>query len=404
MTDGSRGLGGAADAGRQSRLSRGRAARRTDRSPSFQAAGTPTVYRGDRLPADVRGNVFVTEPAGNLVRRYVVEGGRRRPAHRDQRASARRVPHVDRRALPSGQPAVGRRRHALHRRHVPRRDPARAVPVGVPEEPDPRPRAGRADRPGPHLSRRARDHQARRAAGAVGEDARGAGAGARAPERLVARHRAAAARRARRRLGGAGAGRARRQRAAIARTRLHALCDARRPRRARRRRSSSARCATRRPKCVPPPSASPSRGWPRRAIPCRPPCGALAGRSRAARPLAARRVAGGVPGRRRASSTPRSCSRATGAIPFVVDGAVSSLTGLEHRALAQLLARPGAPDDALGAARRRGRARRRPGRGRRSLDADRRRAPAGGRAAGARARRRAGARRPRASACARRAG
>ena len=42
---------------------------------SFQAAGTPTVFRGDRLPADVRGNVFVTEPAGNLVRRYVVKEG-----------------------------------------------------------------------------------------------------------------------------------------------------------------------------------------------------------------------------------------------------------------------------------------------------------------------------------------
>jgi mono/diheme cytochrome c family protein len=39
----------------------------------FQAAGTPTVYRGDRLPPEVRGNVFVTEPAGNLVRRYVVK-------------------------------------------------------------------------------------------------------------------------------------------------------------------------------------------------------------------------------------------------------------------------------------------------------------------------------------------
>jgi mono/diheme cytochrome c family protein len=38
----------------------------------FNSAGTPVVYRGDRLPADVRGNVFVTEPAGNLVRRLVV--------------------------------------------------------------------------------------------------------------------------------------------------------------------------------------------------------------------------------------------------------------------------------------------------------------------------------------------
>jgi mono/diheme cytochrome c family protein len=42
---------------------------------TFQAAGTPTVYRGDRLPPDVRGNVFVTEPAGNLVRRYLVKEG-----------------------------------------------------------------------------------------------------------------------------------------------------------------------------------------------------------------------------------------------------------------------------------------------------------------------------------------
>ena len=42
---------------------------------TFQAAGTPTVYRGDRLPADLRGNVFVTEPSGNLVRRYVMTEG-----------------------------------------------------------------------------------------------------------------------------------------------------------------------------------------------------------------------------------------------------------------------------------------------------------------------------------------
>ena len=41
----------------------------------FQAAGTPTVYRGDRLPAEVRGSVCVTEPAGNLVRRYAIEEG-----------------------------------------------------------------------------------------------------------------------------------------------------------------------------------------------------------------------------------------------------------------------------------------------------------------------------------------
>src|SRR6185295_13206027 len=34
--------------------------------------------------------------------------------------------------------------------------------------------------------------------------------------------------------------------------------------------------------------------------------------------------------------------------PFLVDGVVSSLTGLEHQALARLLAQPGSSEDALG--------------------------------------------------------
>jgi mono/diheme cytochrome c family protein/glucose/arabinose dehydrogenase len=37
------------------------------------AACTPMVYRGDRLPPELYGNVFVAEPAGNFVRRIVVE-------------------------------------------------------------------------------------------------------------------------------------------------------------------------------------------------------------------------------------------------------------------------------------------------------------------------------------------
>jgi mono/diheme cytochrome c family protein/glucose/arabinose dehydrogenase len=36
------------------------------------AACTPQVYRGDRLPADAYGNVFVGEPAANFVRRIVI--------------------------------------------------------------------------------------------------------------------------------------------------------------------------------------------------------------------------------------------------------------------------------------------------------------------------------------------
>jgi hypothetical protein len=36
------------------------------------AACAPTVYRGDRLPAELHGNVFVADPAGNFVSRIIV--------------------------------------------------------------------------------------------------------------------------------------------------------------------------------------------------------------------------------------------------------------------------------------------------------------------------------------------
>ena len=39
---------------------------------SFTAACAPTVYRGDRLPAEVYGNVFVAEPSANLVSRLII--------------------------------------------------------------------------------------------------------------------------------------------------------------------------------------------------------------------------------------------------------------------------------------------------------------------------------------------
>ena len=39
----------------------------------FTSACAPTVYRGDRLPAELYGNVFVAEPAANLVSRIVVD-------------------------------------------------------------------------------------------------------------------------------------------------------------------------------------------------------------------------------------------------------------------------------------------------------------------------------------------
>ncbi len=39
---------------------------------AFTAVGAPTFYRGDRLPAELYGNVFLAEPAGNLVSRVIV--------------------------------------------------------------------------------------------------------------------------------------------------------------------------------------------------------------------------------------------------------------------------------------------------------------------------------------------
>ena len=46
--------------------------RPTARSRPSRGVNSPMVYRGDRLPAELSGNVFVAEPAGNLVSRIIV--------------------------------------------------------------------------------------------------------------------------------------------------------------------------------------------------------------------------------------------------------------------------------------------------------------------------------------------
>jgi mono/diheme cytochrome c family protein/glucose/arabinose dehydrogenase len=40
---------------------------------SFTAVAAPTIYRGDRLPAELSGNAFVVEPSANLVSRIIVD-------------------------------------------------------------------------------------------------------------------------------------------------------------------------------------------------------------------------------------------------------------------------------------------------------------------------------------------
>ncbi len=48
----------------------------------FTAVCAPLIYRGDRLPSDLYGNVFVAEPAGNLVSRIVLDDGASVRAHK----------------------------------------------------------------------------------------------------------------------------------------------------------------------------------------------------------------------------------------------------------------------------------------------------------------------------------
>ena len=40
---------------------------------SFTAVAAPTIYRGDRLPAELSGNAFVVEPSANLVSRIIID-------------------------------------------------------------------------------------------------------------------------------------------------------------------------------------------------------------------------------------------------------------------------------------------------------------------------------------------
>ena len=75
----------------RSRCDRTTASIAATQTASLRADGTlatytgvyaPTVYRGDRLPAELNGNVFLAEPTGNLVSRVIAERRRRTAARR----------------------------------------------------------------------------------------------------------------------------------------------------------------------------------------------------------------------------------------------------------------------------------------------------------------------------------
>ena len=65
------------------------------RLAAYTAVSSPTVYRGDRLPAELRGNVFVVDPAANLVSRILIhDDGTKLVARKAYEHD--RVPHLDR--------------------------------------------------------------------------------------------------------------------------------------------------------------------------------------------------------------------------------------------------------------------------------------------------------------------
>ena len=71
------------------------------RLAAFTAVSAPTVYRGDDLPAELRGNVFVVDPAANVVSRILVDDDGTKIVAR-KAYERHRVPHLDRRALSPG--------------------------------------------------------------------------------------------------------------------------------------------------------------------------------------------------------------------------------------------------------------------------------------------------------------
>ena len=127
---------------------------RTDRLRGSPSVCAPLVYRGDRLPAELYGNVFVAEPAANLVSRIIVsdDGTGLRGA---EGVRPRRVPRLDRRTVPTGVPVERARRDALHRGHVSRDHRAPHLGNRIPSGPDRRSQAGSADRVRADLSRHA---------------------------------------------------------------------------------------------------------------------------------------------------------------------------------------------------------------------------------------------------------
>jgi mono/diheme cytochrome c family protein len=74
---------------------------RADRTlATYTAVHSPTVYRGDRLPDDMRGNVFVAEPSANVVSRIIVSDAGTRLTARKAYENAEFLASTDERFRP----------------------------------------------------------------------------------------------------------------------------------------------------------------------------------------------------------------------------------------------------------------------------------------------------------------
>ena len=149
------GMAGAADSRHESGLSgRHRPTRRHARANT--AACGPLVYRGDRLPADLYGNVFVAEPAAHLVSRIILsDDGTTITARKAYEKCG--VHRVHRRALPARVHGERARRHAVRCRFLPGHPAEPRVHDGLPARLRDEETARSTSRYGAHLSGRARD-------------------------------------------------------------------------------------------------------------------------------------------------------------------------------------------------------------------------------------------------------
>jgi hypothetical protein len=126
----------------------------------FTSVCAPLVYRGDRLPQELYGNVFVAEPAANLVSRLIVsdDGTMLRARKAYDRGE---FLGVNRRAFPSGVPDECAGRHPLYRRYVSRHHRTPHLGHRILARSDSISQARSADRLWADLSRRPRVDESR---------------------------------------------------------------------------------------------------------------------------------------------------------------------------------------------------------------------------------------------------